>query len=59
MGIRTVGDNTVISIADTGQGIPAEMVERIFTPFVTTKASGTGLGLAKVVIRSWKSRRQH
>ncbi|KAA0949787.1 HAMP domain-containing protein [Pseudomonas sp. ANT_H14] len=48
VGISTVGDNTVISIADTGQGIPAEMVERIFTPFVTTKASGTGLGLAKV-----------
>ena len=41
-------DATVISIADTGEGIPADMVERIFTPFVTTKASGTGLGLAKV-----------
>ncbi|QHF43437.1 two-component sensor histidine kinase [Pseudomonas sp. S35] len=48
LGIRTLGANTVISIADTGQGIAAEMVERIFTPFVTTKASGTGLGLAKV-----------
>ena len=48
LGIRSVGDNTVISIADTGEGIPADMVERIFTPFVTTKASGTGLGLAKV-----------
>ncbi|WLH91505.1 ATP-binding protein [Pseudomonas sp. FP453] len=48
LGIRSVGDNTVISIADSGQGIPAEMIERIFTPFVTTKASGTGLGLAKV-----------
>ncbi|MCM2363017.1 HAMP domain-containing sensor histidine kinase [Pseudomonas sp. SR18] len=48
LGIRTVNDHTVISIADTGQGIAAEMVERIFTPFVTTKASGTGLGLAKV-----------
>ena len=48
LGIRSVGDNTLISIADSGQGIPAEMIERIFTPFVTTKASGTGLGLAKV-----------
>ena len=48
LGIRSIADNTVISIADTGQGIPAEMIERIFTPFVTTKASGTGLGLAKV-----------
>lgn len=48
LGIRTLDDTTVISIADTGQGIPADMIERIFTPFVTTKASGTGLGLAKV-----------
>jgi len=48
LGIRSLGDNTVITIADTGQGIAPEMIERIFTPFVTTKASGTGLGLAKV-----------
>ncbi|MGE8187300.1 ATP-binding protein [Pseudomonas sp. NPDC086278] len=40
--------HTVISISDTGQGIEADMLERMFTPFVTTKASGTGLGLAKV-----------
>jgi two-component system, sporulation sensor kinase E len=48
LGIRSVGGNTVISIGDTGEGIPPDMIERIFTPFVTTKASGTGLGLAKV-----------
>ncbi|MDR0192047.1 ATP-binding protein [Pseudomonas yamanorum] len=48
LGIRSVNGNTVISIADTGEGIPSDMIERIFTPFVTTKASGTGLGLAKV-----------
>ncbi|WP_421526191.1 ATP-binding protein [Pseudomonas yamanorum] len=48
LGIRSVGGNTVISIGDTGEGIPSDMIERIFTPFVTTKASGTGLGLAKV-----------
>lgn len=39
---------TLISISDTGQGIEPDMIERIFNPFVTTKASGTGLGLAKV-----------
>jgi two-component system, sporulation sensor kinase E len=39
---------TIISIADNGQGIEPHMMERIFNPFVTTKASGTGLGLAKV-----------
>lgn len=50
LGIRSVDGNTVISIADTGQGIPADMIERIFTPFVTTKASGTGLGLSLIHI---------
>ncbi|WP_339532077.1 sensor histidine kinase [Pseudomonas mucidolens] len=48
VGISRQDGNTVISITDTGQGISADMLERIFTPFVTTKASGTGLGLAKV-----------
>jgi PAS domain S-box-containing protein len=38
----------VISIADTGAGMPAEVKQRLFTPFFTTKpiGVGTGLGLA-------------
>jgi signal transduction histidine kinase len=35
-----------ISICDTGLGIPAENVERVFEAFFTTKKNGTGLGLA-------------
>ncbi len=35
-----------ITIADTGQGIPPENLERIFNPFFTTRQEGTGLGLA-------------
>ncbi|MBI4387335.1 MAG: HAMP domain-containing protein [Elusimicrobia bacterium] len=37
-----------ISVKDSGPGIPADVLERIFAPFFTTKARGTGLGLAVV-----------
>jgi len=37
--------HAVIEVRDTGPGIPAEMLPRLFTPFFTTKADGTGLGL--------------
>lgn len=34
-----------VDVSDTGAGIPAQILEKIFTPFYTTKAQGTGLGL--------------
>ncbi len=43
----TPEDNSaVVSIKDTGGGIPKEILPRIFSPFFTTKQHGTGLGLA-------------
>jgi two-component system sensor kinase FixL len=35
-----------ITVTDTGPGIPPEVREKLFTPFFTTKARGTGLGLS-------------
>jgi len=36
----------VLSVADTGPGVPPELRDRIFYPFFTTKGGGTGVGLA-------------
>lgn len=46
--IRTLGegDQVLIVVDDDGPGIPPELRERIFDPFVSTKDGGTGLGLA-------------
>ncbi|MCX5793797.1 MAG: ATP-binding protein [Elusimicrobia bacterium] len=42
------GDMVRIDVEDTGAGMPKETLEKIFAPFFTTKARGTGLGLAVV-----------
>jgi len=38
--------NIMIEVKDTGKGIPARDIQRIFSPFFTSKEKGTGLGLA-------------
>ena len=40
------GDYVRISITDTGIGIPAEIIDKVFDPYFTTKQAGSGLGLA-------------
>jgi signal transduction histidine kinase len=44
--LRKDGPKAVVAVADSGEGIPEENLDRIFDPFFTTKKSGTGLGLS-------------
>ncbi len=43
---RTTGGATVIEVEDRGAGVPPEREAELFEPFFTTRAEGTGLGLA-------------
>ncbi|WP_246589143.1 PAS domain S-box protein [Methanofollis formosanus] len=47
-GTVPAGSYVVFSVADTGMGIPADHLSRIFDPYFTTKGEGRGLGLATV-----------
>ena len=50
--VRRVGEEVEIAVRDTGRGMPPATLERVGTPFFTTREHGTGLGvvLARAVI---------
>jgi signal transduction histidine kinase len=43
---ETAENGLKVSVSDEGVGIPADLMEQIFSAFFTTKAAGTGMGLA-------------
>jgi signal transduction histidine kinase len=48
LGVQRAGGEVVVTIGDTGPGIDPQTLDKIWTPFYTTKQQGTGLGLAFV-----------
>jgi nitrogen fixation/metabolism regulation signal transduction histidine kinase len=46
LGSHGVDSRVVVSVEDSGPGVPPELLPRIFDPYFSTKSSGTGLGLA-------------
>jgi len=44
--LKEKGENVILEIEDDGDGIPKEILEKVGTPFLTTKKNGTGLGLS-------------
>jgi signal transduction histidine kinase len=48
---RPVADDVLISVRDTGHGIPPDDLRRIFEPFYTTKGRGKGTGLGLAICR--------
>ena len=48
IGVMETAGGLLITVADSGPGIPPALADRIWEPFFTTKQRGTGLGLAIV-----------
>ena len=48
LGVQTREGNVLLSVQDSGRGMPKEIAARLFEPFLTRRPGGTGLGMALV-----------
>jgi len=46
--VRMSGPMVAVGVRDTGKGMPGELLEKVFSPFFSTKSRGYGLGLALI-----------
>jgi signal transduction histidine kinase len=53
--VSLVDGMAAVAVSDSGPGIPPDILERIFEPYFTTKASGSGLGLSIVREMVWRA----
>jgi PAS domain S-box-containing protein len=52
VGKSAPGDYVCLSVTDTGEGMPAEVLERVWEPFYSTKRAGRGTGLGLTTVRN-------
>jgi len=59
--VRIVDEMAEFRVVDHGDGVPADVLEKMFNPFFTTKPQGTGLGLAisRSIVEAHKGRLRH
>jgi CheY-like chemotaxis protein len=53
LGLSLKGDFVAATVADTGTGVPPEILEKVFEPFFTTKAIGAGSGLGLTMVQGF------
>ena len=56
VGARAEGSELVLSVTDSGRGVPPELRDKIMQPFFTTKADGKGSGLGLALVSHILSR---